>query len=116
MFLLGISVFSFGQESPKTAFAKSKAEMTQSKTSGNYSFTLPKGTTSTTVEQNAKYYTHYFTVNYTESSQEAKITMITNDEKSRHIICRFLIASGVEKVNVEGKSMSVEEFYEANLK
>lgn len=113
---MGLSVSVLGQESTKTALSKSKSEVTLSKTSGNYSFTLPAGTTAATVEQNAKYYTHYFTVNYTESTKEAKITMLTNDEKSRHVICRFLIASGVETINMEGKVLPIEEFYQMYLK
>ena len=39
-----------------------------------------------------------------------------NDEKSRHVICRFLLASGIKKVSQEGKEMSVEEFFQTYIK
>ena len=114
--LLSLSVKVVAQQATKTALAKGTSELVQSKSNGVYVFTLPKGTTAASVEQNAKYYTIYFKVNYVESTQEATITMVTNDEKSRHVICRFLIASGVEKVNMEGKDYSVDEFYQAHIK
>lgn len=113
---LGVSITAIGQEKQKTATVKSKTEIVAAKEKGNYSFTLPKGTTAASVEQNAKYYTIYFKVNFNESTEEANIMMVTNDEKSRHVICRFLIASGVEKVSMEGKDYSVEEFYQNFIK
>jgi hypothetical protein len=113
---LGISITAIGQEKQKIATVKSKTEIVAAKEKGNYSFTLPKGTTATSVEQNAKYYTIYFKVNFNESTEEANIVMITNDEKSRHVICRFLNASGIEKVSMEGKDYTVEEFYQNFIK
>jgi DNA/RNA endonuclease G (NUC1) len=86
---LGLSITAFGQEKTKTALTKGKAEILKGKESGNFSFTLPSGTATSTVEQNAKAYTMYFKVNFNESTHEAAITMVNNDEKSRHVICRF---------------------------
>lgn len=114
--LLGISMMSYGQEKLGTAISRSKSELAQSKSNGKYAFALPSGTSTEKVQQNAKYYTNYFTVDYVPATNIANITMVTNDERSRHVICRFLIASGVEKINVEGTELAVEEFYTSYLK
>lgn len=111
-----LSTFVVGQNNLKTAFTKGKNELVKGKESGNYVFVLPEETTSESVEQNAEYYTLYFTVNFNENTREATINMKTNDEKSRHIICRFLVSSEVEFVNVNGKNHTVEEFYQVYLK
>ncbi len=113
---LGLSMTAFGQEKTKTALTKGKAEILKGKESGTFSFTLPSGTESSKIEQNAKAYKMYFKVNFNESTREAAITMVTNDEKSRHIICRFLISSGMEKVNIDGKDLTVEDFFVNYLK
>ena len=113
---LGLSITAFGQEKTKTALTKGKAEILKGKESGSFSFTLPSGTESSKIEQNAKAYKMYFKVNFNESTREAAITMVTNDEKSRHIICRFLISSGMEKVNIDGKDLTVEDFFVNYLK
>lgn len=113
---LGLSITAIGQEKSKTALTKGKTEILKGKESGNFSFILPKGTTTANVEQNAKSYLMYFKVNFNESTGEANITMVTNDEKSRHVICRFLISSSIEKINVDGKDMMIEEFFTSYLK
>jgi len=113
---LGLSISAFGQESLKLAMSKSASELATSKLNGNYSFILPKGTTAADVETSAKYYTLYFKVNYNESTQESSIVMVTNDEKSRHVICRFMSASKVDKINVDGKEFTLEDFFVAYLK
>lgn len=99
------------QETSNTVTAQSKTELLASKESGNYTFTLPDGITPEEVSKNAKYYVHYFTVEYIEKSNQAKLTMISNDEKGRHVIVRFLTACGAQHVIVDGKSMSIEDFF-----
>lgn len=123
---LGVSMTSIGQEKVKSevsetkkstsAISRPKSELVQSKADGKYTFTLPYGTSNETVQQNAKYYSQYFTVDYVAGSNTANITMLTNDEKSRHIICRFLFASGVEKIDLEGTSIPVEEYFTTYMK
>jgi hypothetical protein len=65
---------------------------------------MPNSTSSSSIEQNSKYYTIYFSVKFNEINHEVDISMITNDEKSRHILCRFLVSSGIEKINLDGKN------------
>ena len=108
---LGLSITAFGQEKSKVAVSKGKAEVVNSKSTGVYHFTLPAGTTAENVEKNALYYKIYFTVSYVESTHEATFTMLTNDEKSRHVISRFMSASGIESVQVDGKDFTLEDFF-----
>lgn len=110
------SSFSFSQQGEKEALTSGKEELVKSRGIGVFSFVLPKGNTKETVSDNAKYYTMYFTVSYNSEKNEVKINMVNNDEKSRHVICRFLVASGTEKVIVEGNSLNVEEFFQNYLK
>lgn len=109
--VVSIAVMSFAQEVSNTATAQSKTELLASKESGNYSFILPGVLTSEEVAKNSSYYVHYFTVTYTEKSHEALVKLISNDEKSRHVVVRFLTVCGVQNVAVEGKTMSLEEFF-----
>jgi len=113
---IGLSITAHSQNSSNIAFVKSKSEILKSKENGSYIFTLPKGTTKEKVEQSAKYYTIYFNVIFDETTLEAKINMITNDEKVRHVICRFLVSTDVEIINLEGQEFVVEEFYRQYMK
>ena len=94
-----------------SATAQSKTELVSSKLTGNYSFILGNKLSAEEVAKNAQYYVHYFTVNYSDKTNEAKVTMIANDEKTRHIVVRFLTACGIQNVIVDGKTISAEEFY-----
>ncbi|MES2799024.1 MAG: hypothetical protein V4638_03345 [Bacteroidota bacterium] len=110
----GLSSVAMAQEG--VAVSPSKTEIAAGKTSGNFKFTLPEGTTAEDVAQNSKYYTHYFTVNYDAKSRVADITMISNDEKSRSVIIRFLVANSVEKLNIDGTLVSTGDYFEKYLK
>lgn len=101
----------FAQDISNTATAQTKTELAASKESGNYLFVLPAGLSAETVAKNSTYYVHYFTVEYTEKTSEAKITMTSNDEKGRHVIMRFLTANGVRFVKVDGATISTEDFF-----
>ncbi len=113
---LVLSITAIGQENSGIAVSKGTVELAKSKTSGVYHFTLPKGTTSASVEEKAKYYLLYFKVTFVEATSEATITMVTNDEKSRHVICRFLTSSNANHVTVDGKEITLDELYTTYLK
>jgi hypothetical protein len=113
---IGLSITAHSQDVSNLAIVKSKLEILKSKENGCYVFTLPKGTTKEKVEQSAKYYTIYFNVIFDEKTLEAKINMITNDEKSRHVICRFLASNEIEIINMEGQEFVIEEFYKQYMK
>ena len=48
---------------------------------------------------------------YSVKTNEAKITMLSNDEKTRHVVVRFLTACGIQNVIIDGRTISTEEFY-----
>lgn len=114
--IVGFSAISFSQISSTVAVAQSKTELASSKETGKYLFVLPSGLTSEEVAKNAKYYTLYFTVDYNQANSEAKISMITNDEKSRHVVIRFLSACGVQTIRMDGSTISTEEFFLTYMK
>ena len=116
LLFLGVSITAIGQEEAGVAISKGTVELAKSKTSGVYHFTLPKGATSASVEEKAKYYLLYFKVTFVEATSEATITMVTNDEKSRQVICRFLTASKANHVTVDGKEITLDELYTTYLK
>ena len=84
--------------------------------SGQFTFSVPSKITSAEVAQSAEYYTHYFTVTHQPNNQKILINMKTNDSKSRHIIVRFFVSLGLMNIEVDGKLMSMEEYYQAYLK
>ena len=113
VFVIGLSV-AFGQDN--VAVVKSKSDLTSIKVSGKGMMTLPAHLTSDQVQSKAKYYTHYFTVDFDASSHVAKISMVDNDERSRAVIMRFLAACDVETIQVEGESVARDALYEKYLK
>ena len=113
---IGLSITAHSQDISNLALVKSKLEILKSKENGCYIFTFPKGTTKEKIEHSAKYYTIYFNVIFDEKTLEAKINMITNDEKSRHVICRFLASNEIEIINLEGQEFVIEEFYKQFMK
>jgi hypothetical protein len=108
--VVSMASVSFSQEI-NSASAQSKTELVSSKETGNYSFILGNKLTAEEVAKNAQYYVHYFTVVYSEKTNEAKITMVTNDEKNRHVVIRFLTACGIQNVIVDGRTLSTDEFF-----
>jgi capsule polysaccharide export protein KpsE/RkpR len=113
--LIGLSSFGFAQEANEIAQTGSKTEIVNSKVSGVYQFTLahqtPEG-----IEKSAEYYTNYFSVAFDEASKVATITMVTNDEKSRPVIIRFLTSAGIRYINMDGTVISNNEFMVEYLK
>ena len=42
--------------------------------------------------------------------------MVTNDEKGRSVITRFLVANGVQEVNIDGTLVNMADLFEKYLK
>ena len=112
LLFLGLN-FSFAQH---TAIVKQTSDITSLKSSGKGMITLPEGLTSDVVAEKAKYYTHYFTVQYDEKSSVASFTMVENDDRARSIITRFLAACDVNDVKIEGKLVNRDDFFQLYLK
>lgn len=106
---VGFTTMSFAQEANEIGITEGKVKLATSKEDGSYAFTF-SGKTADEIESSASYYTNYFTVTFNESTQLVKITMKENDTRSRSVITRFLVASGVRYMNIEGKIVPVSDF------
>ena len=114
--VVGFGSTTFAQEKSTIAIGPTTAEINSGKQTGEFTFIMPQGTTAEDVAHTIKYYTNYFTVDYKESSREAKITMVNNDERSRAVITRFLVSNGVQEVSISGSTVSINELFEKYLK
>lgn len=111
--LFAVMLVSFAanaQEPAELAVSKGGDALAKSKISGEYVFTLPASVSKEDVEKSAKYYTHYFTVNFDAGSHDAKVVLTNNEIKSRYVIARFLSSCGVRFITVDGKNVSLDEF------
>lgn len=105
-----VSFASNAQEPTELAVSKGSDALVKSKSSGEYVFTLPSTVSKEDVEKSAKYYTHYFTVNFDAGSHDASVVLVNNEPKSRFVISRFLSSCGVRFIKVDGKNMGLDEF------
>lgn len=105
--------YSFAQE---RAIVKNKIELTSIKSSGEGSIILPANMTNDLVQAKAKYYTHYFSVEFNEKSKVAAIKMVENTERSRAVIVRFLAACDVNEIDVEGTIVKRDDLFVNYLK
>lgn len=112
VFFVAVNV-SFAQE---RAVVKNKSELTSIKTSGEGSITLPSNLTNELVQSKAKYYTHYFSVEFNEKTKVASIKMVDNSERSRAVIVRFLAACDVNEVDIEGTIVNRDDIFMNYLK
>jgi hypothetical protein len=113
---LFLSTFSFSQDKVFLAKVEKSTEFAENKTKGEFNFLFPKQITQEQIDLNATYYKSFFTVSYDEKKQNVKIKMITNDEKSRHVLVRFFITSKISQIDMDGKSYKVDEFYQKHIK
>jgi hypothetical protein len=99
-----------------TAIAGTSQELAASKISGSYEFTLSQKTKEEDVTKAASYYPGFFTVSYNSSTHVASIEMVENNENSRRVLLRFLSSIRCQKIQVEGQSLFIHEFYDDYLK
>jgi len=112
LLFIGLNL-SFAQQ---TAIVKQTSDITSIKNTGKGMITLPSGLSVDDVASKAKYYTHYFTVQFDEKTNVASITMVDNDERNRSIIVRFLAACDVSEVKIDGKTISRDDLFQMYLK
>ena len=111
-----VSGFSFSQDKIFEAKVAKTADFTENKSKGEFYFSFPDATKKEAVDKSAAFYTEFFTVQYDERSHLVSIKMVQNDEKSRHIISRFLIANKITQVNMDGTLYKVDDFYQQKIK
>lgn len=114
--IFSISTLTFAQETSVSAVAQSSKELATSKQTGSYTFVLPAGLSQEQVAKNALYYDVYFTVEYSEKTNTAKIKLIKNNEISRLVITRFLLVNGAQSVKIDGKIVTMDVFFTKHLK
>ena len=115
-FIILISFSMTFSQTENITIAQSKIELEKSKQNGIYYFTIHAKASKEDVAKSAAYYPSYFSVDYDDASKIAKITMIENNEKTRLVLLRFLSSVRSQKIQVDGTSMLIHEFYDKYLK
>lgn len=120
LFFSFIAVFAFAltasaQEAVSIAKSEGKVALEQSKSSGSYMFEFPADISDERVVKSTGYYESYFAVDYDEEKNIAKIKLVYNEVDSRVVIMRFLVASGITHVEIDGTNITVYEFLEQYL-
>jgi hypothetical protein len=114
--LLGLVTFSFAQEAHTIAVSNGAEALNSSKVSGDYEFTLPSTLTEEQVVKNASYYTSILTVTFDKGSNKASIHMLSNEQKDRYVLARFLTACKIQHVKVGDDTVELYDFIEKFLK
>lgn len=109
--LVGIG---FSQE--KFVTIKSEKDVIAIRETGKGVVYLPVGMSKDEVQDRAKYYTMYFTVEYNPTNGETIIKMEENTERNRAIIRRFFVANDIRSFKVGNQMLDLEQFYEYYLK
>jgi hypothetical protein len=78
-------------------------------------FIMTSNVTNEEVDNSAQYYTEYFTVDYNSESHKATINFIENSIKSRRVVTRFLLSTGVRSVDFNDKNYTIMEFFSEHL-
>lgn len=112
---MGFVAMSFAQDATNTATTDGADALLKSKASGAYVYTLPETATNEMVEKASSYYVSHFTVDFDDASNEAKITMLTEEASSRFIMMRFLSGCGVRYLSVDGESLQIQDFMDKHL-
>ena len=115
-FLFLMLVFLGYSQDIRIASCTSKSTLIEGKNAGKIVLHLPQSITADEVKENAVYYERTFTVTFDEKSHDATFQMLVNDANARRVILRFLAASQIQSVSVEGKTYSASDFYENFLK
>ena len=93
------------------ATTESKVNFLKDKEIGKFEFKLPDDSNKDAVDQYAKYYLNYFTVDFSETTKIAKISMIENTQENRKIIMRFLGANQIQNVVIDNRTYTLMDFY-----
>ena len=115
-FCMGANFNNFVCQVENIAIAGTSQELAESKISGSYQFTLSDKTKEEDVTKAASYYPGFFSVSYDSPTHVASIQMVENNENSRRVLLRFLSSIRCQKIQVDGQSLFIHEFYDAYLK
>jgi hypothetical protein len=90
--------------------------MKENVSKGTLNFTMPQSTSSDEINRTSQYYVDYFTVDYNESTKNAKISMIDNSPEGRRVVTRFLLSNKVSVIVFNENEYKITEFYDNFLK
>ena len=105
-----IALFSFSQ-AQQTAKVPSLETYNNNKFKDTFTFELSEKMTKEKVAEMSNYYTAYFTTTFDEKKNTISVKMINQEWKNRQIMRRLFSGLQIEKVTLEGKEMSTDEFF-----
>ncbi len=111
---LSFAFTSVAQENYATA--KSADMFVTANSQGIFEFILPEKITKDDVAVSSEFYTMYFKVEFNENSHLAKITMLENEDKAKHVMVRFFVSLGLREIMYSGSVYPVEDFYKKFLR
>ncbi len=84
----------------------------KSKSEGVFHFSFDSEFTQDQIDKAAKYYTSYFTVTPTVTTEgfNVAIKLVEDNEMSRRVITRFFVTLDVNAVNVNGTPIKIDDF------
>lgn len=113
-FGLMIGAMSFGQ----SAITFTEEISTYDKaTTTEFHFNLDQTITASAINENAAYYTDYFSVASTANNggHDIVITLVQDDEMSRKVIQRFFVSLQVQAINVDGNDVQMTDFMDTYI-
>lgn len=115
IFLAFIAFFSFGY-AQKASVSGTLETIKENVSKGTLSFTMPQSTSSDEINRTSQYYVDYFTVDFNESTKNAKISMIDNSPEGRRVVTRFLLSNKISVIVFNENEYKITEFYDNFLK
>ena len=98
------------------AISETPKQLIQSKLNGTFTFTMGADVTSDKIAEVSKYYSETLNISFDSNTSKVLVKLFNNDEQSRMIIGRFLIASGASNVHIGDEFITVGAFMEKYLK
>jgi cell shape-determining protein MreC len=113
IFVLSLaSSFAFSQNSASI----SETQLKSGKSNGVYEFTVPESITSNKVDAVKGYYKDYYTVDFNETTDKLKITLLKNEEMNINVMNRLLVALDLRTISVNGQEMTFQDMKDKYLK
>jgi hypothetical protein len=109
LMVLGLGAFSFAQEITQVRFDMSSADLKKALNAGEITFFFNKSADADAIKTSTQYYTNYFSVNHDKASGKC-VLKLTQDDKAKLVVSRFLQTNGITEVLIEGKAITIQDF------
>ena len=108
LFTLALLFIAFSNVNAQSyAISETPKQLVESKTSGTYTFTMGADITPDKIDEVSKYYTENLKISFDLITNKTIVKLLNNDEQSRMIIGRFLIAAGASNVHIGDEIITV---------